>query len=51
MYIIIFISYYGFKDARDEDGRIIISDSTFFSLLPPQLKKKSARYPHTDDIH
>ena len=27
------------KDARDEDGKIIISDSTLRSLLPPQLKK------------
>ena len=24
------------KDARDEDGKIIISDSTLRSLLPPQ---------------
>ena len=32
------------KDARDEDGKIIISDSTLRSLLPPQLKEKSARY-------
>ena len=29
----------GIKDARDEDGKIIISDSTLCSLLPPQLKK------------
>ena len=29
----------GIKDARDEDGKIIISDSTLRSLLPPQLKK------------
>ena len=29
----------GIKDARDEDGNIIISDSTLCSLLPPQLKK------------
>ena len=29
----------GLKDARDEDGNIIISDSTLRSLLPPQLKK------------
>ena len=28
----------GFKDARDEDGKIIISDSTLRSLLPPHLK-------------
>ena len=29
----------GLKDARDEDGNIIISDSTLRLLLPPQLKK------------
>ena len=34
----------GLKDARDEDGKIIISDSKLRSLLPPQLKKMSARY-------
>ena len=27
----------GIKDARDEDGKIIISDYTLRSLLPPQL--------------
>ena len=27
----------GLKDARDEDGKNIISDSTLRSLLPPQL--------------
>ena len=32
------------KDARDEDGKIIISNSKCFSLLPPQLKQTSARY-------
>ena len=32
----------GLKDARDEDGKIINSDSTLHSLLPPQFKK----YPH-----
>ena len=32
-------NYGGIKDARDEYGKIIISDSTFRSLLPPQLKK------------
>ena len=32
------------KYARDEDGKNIISDSTFFSLLPPQLKNISTRY-------
>ena len=37
-------NYGGLKDARDEDGRIIISDSTLRSLLPPQLKQMSARY-------
>ena len=31
----------GLKDARDEDGNIIISDSTLRSLLPPQLKHMS----------
>ena len=34
----------GLKDARDEDGKIIISDSTLRSLLPPKLKQMSARY-------
>ena len=29
----------GLKDARDENGKIVISDSTLRSLLPPQLKK------------
>ena len=29
----------GIKYARDEDSKIIISDSTLRSLLPPQLKK------------
>ena len=29
----------GLKDARDEDSKIIISDSALRSLLPPQLKK------------
>ena len=32
------------KDSRDEYGKIIISDSTLRSLLPPQLKQMSARY-------
>ena len=27
----------GLKDARDEDGNIIISDSTLRSLLPPKF--------------
>ena len=34
----------GLKDSRDEYGKIIISDSTLRSLLPPQLKQVSARY-------
>ena len=34
----------GLKDARDEDGKIIISDSTLCALLLPQLKQISARY-------
>ena len=34
----------GLKDARDEDGKIIISDSILRSLLPPQLKQMPARY-------
>ena len=29
----------GLKDARDEDDNIIISDSTFRSLFPPQIKQ------------
>ena len=32
----------GLKYARDEDGKIIISDSTLRSLLPPQLKQITA---------
>ena len=32
------------KDARNEDGGIIISDYTLRSLLSTQLKKMSARY-------
>ena len=34
----------GLKDARGEDGNIIISDPTLCSLLPPQLKQMSACY-------
>ena len=34
----------GLKYARYEDGKIIISDSTLYSLLPPQFKKMTARY-------
>ena len=34
-------NYGGLKDARDEDGKIIISDSTLRSLLPPQSKQMS----------
>ena len=33
----------GLKDARDEDGKIIISDSTLRSLFIPQLKHMPAR--------
>ena len=34
----------GLKDARDEDGKIIISDSTLRSLFPPQLKQMYTHY-------
>ena len=34
----------GIKDARDDDGKNIISDYTLSSLLPPQLKQIYARY-------
>ena len=34
----------GLKDSKDEDGNIIISDSTLRSLLPPRLKQMSACY-------
>ena len=34
----------GLKDARDEDGKIIISDSILRALLTPQLKQMYARY-------
>ena len=34
----------GMRDARDEDGKIIIIDSTLRLLLLPQLKKMSTRY-------
>ena len=37
-------NYGGLKYARDEDGKIILSDSTSRSLLPSQLKHMSARY-------
>ena len=37
----------GFKDARDKDDNIIISDYTLRSLFPPQLKQISARYKIT----
>ena len=37
-------NYGGLKNARDEDGNIIISECTLRSLLPPQFKKMSARY-------
>ena len=38
------LNYGGLKDARDENGKFIISDSTLRLLLPPQLKQMSARY-------
>ena len=41
----------GLKDARDEDGKIIISDSTLRSLLPPQFKKMSADYVWLRMLH
>ena len=34
----------GLKYSRDEDDNIIISDSKFCSLFPPQLKQMYARY-------
>ena len=34
----------GLKDARDENGKIIISDSTLCLLLSPQSKQMYARY-------
>ena len=34
----------GMKDAEDENGKIIISDSTLSLLLPPQSKQMFARY-------
>ena len=34
----------GLNDTRDEDGKIIISDSTFRSLFLPQFKQMSAHY-------
>ena len=37
-------NYGGLKDARSEYGKIIISDSTLRSLLPPQLKQMYSRY-------
>ena len=33
----------GMKDARDENSKIITSDYTLRSLLPPKLKKMSER--------
>ena len=34
----------GIKDARDEIGKIIISDSTLCLLFPPHLKQMYAYY-------
>ena len=42
--LVIDSNYGGIKDVRDEHENIIISDSTFRSLLPPQIKQISARY-------
>ena len=36
--------YGGLKEARDEDDKIIISDSALFSILPPRLEIMSSRY-------
>ena len=41
----------GLKDDRDEDGKIITSDSKLCSLLPPQLKQMSTHYQHIDDFY
>ena len=37
-------NYGVFKDARDEDDNIIISDSTLRSLFPPKLKQIPSQY-------
>ena len=37
-------NYVGLKDTRDEYDNIIISDSKFHSMLPPQLKQMTAQY-------
>ena len=42
--VVIDINDGGLKDAPNEDGKTIISDSTLRSLLPPQLKQMSACY-------
>ena len=34
----------GLEEARNEDYKIIISDSTLCLLFPPQFKKMSSRY-------
>ena len=34
----------GIKDARDEDGNIIISNYTLRSLFPPQSKQTTKKY-------
>ena len=33
----------GLKEARDEDNDIIISDSIFLNILPPQLKNMTSQ--------
>ena len=42
--LVIYHNDRGLKDARDDDGNIIISDSTLRSVLTPQFKKMFARY-------
>ena len=37
-------NYSVLNDALDEGGKIIISDATLRSLLPPQLKQMCVRY-------
>ena len=34
----------GIKEARNTDNNIIISDSTWHKIVPPQLKKMTSRY-------
>ena len=34
----------GFKEAKDKENNIIISDSTLGNILPPKLKNTSTQY-------